>query len=533
MELRAYQTYCMRQIREKRLAGILRMILQSPTGSGKTVLAVALIIMALAQNKRILFVAHRIELLDQAIAKLIDWGVPETAIGVIRSGDPRVRPEAPVQVASIQSLTILPTVDLVIIDEAHRSASASYLKLFEAYTRAVIFGLTATPERLDGRPLTMYEVIIVVAQPQELALAGYIESPIVYTVPRELMPELEEVDYDSGDYNRKQLAVAVKQRRLIGSIVEHWKQRAEERTTIASCVDVEHSKQICKEFLAAGIPAEHADGKMAAKARKELIGRLRRRETLIVTQVDLWTEGVDEPCAKCGIMAKPTRSLTVYCQFGGRFLRPFQGIVPIILDHAGNYLLHGPLLENRIYRLDGRVKRPQGAAIATSCKYCNMGLPAGTKTCPDCKRPIAASSENARTIRTEDGFLIEAPPDETTIRRNFWQQKLRDASKLGYKIEWCKHAFKERFGEWPPPSWSVIPPRETKPADDATRRAQLNKLRGMSYRNKLGDPWVRERYYAMYQDTPEGLLQRETAARSVPQAETITKVLPPNEEFEI
>lgn len=533
MELRDYQNVCMIMIRERILAGIRRMILQSPTGSGKTILAVALIIKALEKNKRTLFIAHRIELLDQAIAKLIQWGVPETKIGVIRSGDPRVRPDAPVQVASIQSLQELPVADLVIIDEAHRSASKSYLRLFEAYNQSFIFGLTGTPERLDGRPLAMYEAIIVVAAPEALAMAGYIEAPVVYTVPPEMMPELSDVDYDSGDYNRKKLAVAVKQRRLIGSIVEHWQQRAEERTTIVFCADIEHSKKVCELFLEAGIPAEHADGKMKATSRRALLTRLRERQTLVITQVDLWVEGVDEPIAKCGVLARPTRSLTVYLQSVGRFLRPYEGIIPVILDHAGNYLLHGPPLFNHQYRLDGRIKRPQGASIATRCNYCNRALPAGTRVCP-CGKELSQPEENARMIRTEDGVLIEAPPDEATIRRMFWDRTTREADRMGYKIQWCKHQYKDRFGEWPPPAWSVIPKRNEKPVDDATKRANLNRLRGMSYRNKLGDPWVRERYFAMYQDTPEALLQREQSARfaTKPPIATVTPDAA-HEEFEI
>lgn len=516
MELRDYQRNCMSSIRERRLAGIRRMILQSPTGSGKTVLAVYLIIKALEQNKKILFVAHRIELLDQAIAKLIQWGVPEACIGVIRSGDPRIRSGAPVQVASIQSLRGLPAADLVMIDEAHRSASASYVRLFEQYIHAVIVGLTATPQRLDGRPLTMYETIIVVATPEALALQGFIEAPTVYTVDPELMPELSGVDYTDRDYNQKQLAVAMKRRKLVGSILDHWHQRAEERTTIVFCVDREHSRQVCKVFVDAGIAAEHADGNMKTRERRELIGRVRTRQTLVVTQVDLWIEGVDEPIAKCGVLARPTRSLTIYLQSIGRFLRPYEGIVPLILDHAGNYLLHGPPLFDHEYRLDGRVKRPQGERIATSCKLCYRGLPAGTKECPDCKVQLSLEQELLRRlpIHTEDGVLIEAPQDEATLRRMFWDRTTREATKLGYKIQWCKHQFKDRFGEWPPPSWSVLPKHgpET-PTDDATKRGQLNKLRGMSYRNKLGDTWVRERYYAMYQDTPDSLLKREEAAR--------------------
>lgn len=528
MKLRDYQIRCLQLIRECVLRGIKRMILQLATGGGKTVIAVALILLARQQGKRILFVAHRVELIDQAVAKLIQWGVQESEIGVIRGGDPRLRPGAPIQVASVQSMRDLPPADVVIIDEAHRSAATSYDKIFEAYTEALFFGLTATPERLDGRPLDMFQEIIVVTQPHELAIQGHIAAPIIYGVRDDELPDLSGVKVSGGDYNQKQLAEAVKARKLIGSIPDHWMARAEGRLTVVFCVDIEHSKQVCASFRERNIPFEHADGKTPEKQRRALITKLRNREILGVCQVDLWIEGVDIPEVKCGVLARPTQSLTIFLQSIGRCLRPYNNEVPLILDHAGNTLMHGMPLEPRKYSLTGRMKRLKGTQISHSCPLCYRGLPVDVPMCPDCRVPIPGapteeegSGGKQRVVRTEDGTLVELPQDEASIRLMFWNRTVRKAKEMGFELGWCKAQFKERFDGWPPPAWTVGVSTASHEADDPTRRTQLNKLRAIAYKQGKDEGWVSHRYRTMYGEEPSALSHRE-GSRVIRRSQPIT-----------
>jgi DNA repair protein RadD len=512
--LRDYQNRAIKDVYARLRDGIRRVILQSPTGSGKTIMAVVLILASIRQGKRVLFAAHRVELLDQTFAKLIAIGLDESMIGVVRGGDRRAKPDAPIQVASIASLRDLPPADLVIIDEAHRSSAASYKKLFESYPSAIFVGLTATPERLDGRPLDMYQEIVVVAQPRELAMAGHIMSPIVYSIDPKDMPDLAGVQRSGGDYKRGQLAVAVNKRKLVGDIVAHWQQRTEGLATIVSAVNIKHSKAICQAFLDQNIPAEHADGKMQREERRALIHRVETGQTLVVTQVDLFTEGVDLPIMKCSIQARPTDSLMVYMQSIGRTSRPYNGIISVVLDHVGNARVHGHPMEPRQYSLVGKRRRPKEAQIAKMCECFAMN-PVDAEVCEACGQKFGKEEGMGagRSIRTQDGFLVELPQDEASIRQQFWSRTAREANQMGFKREWVAYKFESKFGQWPPDSY-VLPEKPV--VDDTTRRKELDKLRAIAQRNGMGQGWALERYQARFDETAGELLERETLKRKPP-----------------
>lgn len=518
LTLRDYQTRALMAARDRIRAGVRRLIYQSPTGSGKTILAVAMILVMVGRKKRILFVAHRKELLDQAIAKLILAGMPETLIGVIRAGDKRVRPDAPVQVASIQSLRALPRADFIIIDEAHRSGAASYKRLFEHYIDAVIIGLTATPERLDGLPLDMFQEIIVVAQPRDLAMAGYIMSPICYSVDESELPDLSEVKKTAGDYNKGQLSIAVSKRKIIGSITEHWKARAEGRSTIAYAVTVDHSKLIIEAFRECGVTAAHLDAKTPMGDREVLLGKFSLGEILVLSQVDLLVEGIDIPRTKCIVQARPTESLTIYLQSIGRELRPWNNVIPILLDHAGNVRVHLPPMESREYSLSGRTKRPRDPSLTRTC-VCYAILAADARVCDSCGHKFdEATSDTVRKIRTKDGFLVAIPQDEASVRQQYWAQLAKEAIRIGYKREWVAYKFKDKFGTWPPDAFQ-LPDRPQ--VDDLTKRRELTKLRGIEHRAGYPMGWATARFETMFNDTVSELSERELLARRAPVPTTV------------
>lgn len=528
LTLRAYQNLAIDLVRARLKAGILRIILQLPTGAGKTVIAAFMMVGAIGKGMRVLVVAHRVELINQMVSKLILAGVPEASIGVIRSGDPRARPGAPIQVASVLSMRKTPMADLVIIDEAHRSSAASYKRIFEDLPNAIVIGLTATPERLDGRPLDMYQEIVVAAQPGELATAGYIMAPIVYSVPLEALPDLTGVRSVAGDYNRSQLATIVRKSVLIGSIVDHWLERAERRLTIVSAVTVAHAMDICKEFVARGIPAEHIDGNTKEQERKDILDRLRAGITLVVTQVDVWTEGVDIPEVKCIVLARPTESLTVYLQIVGRALRP--GGIPLILDHAGNVRFHGMPMEPRLYSLEGRRKRAKDNSLAKTCKRCFAMFPADAPACTVCGfEPSPEDREpGGRCVRTEDGFLVEVMQDEGSLRQQFWQRLAHEAVSVGFKRGWAAHKFKDRYGEWPPESWDLPEKKEKKSAPDTVRRKELNKLRAIGHKSGKDQEWALSRYKEMFGEEARDLMVREAQARK-----TVAKPEQVNDELDV
>lgn len=206
--LRPYQVEAVERVRAAIRAGKRRILLVLATGGGKTVVAAHVVSSAVAKSRRVVFVAHRRELIRQTFAKLVRNGLPPDLVGIVMAGVEsrpadlfahdvsalrddelwgalaRRRPTAPVQVASIDTLRNRqrPAGDLVIIDEAHRALAKSYRDLTEAYPDAVHLGLTATPYRADGRGLgELYEDLVVVASPRLLIEQGFLVAPRVFT----------------------------------------------------------------------------------------------------------------------------------------------------------------------------------------------------------------------------------------------------------------------------------------------------------------------------------------------------------------
>src|SRR5207249_3606119 len=140
------------------------------------------------------------------------------------------------------------------------------------------------------------------------------------------------------------------------NIVDHWLERAQGLRTIAFAISVEDSKRIVEEFVGRGVRAVHLDGKTPPAQRKQILEDLKAQRVDVVSTVDIWIEGVDIVSAKCAIIARPTKSLTVWLQSCGRIVRPWEGVTPVILDHAGNARRHGPPTLDREYSLTGRVR---------------------------------------------------------------------------------------------------------------------------------------------------------------------------------
>lgn len=331
-----------------------RTLIVGPTGSGKTVIASALCRRAFAANKAVLFLVHRRELAAQAIESLRRMGIPQHSIGAIVGGTAdgfEARPNAVVQVASIQALSNqeeLPKADLIIIDEAHHAAAPSYQALLTRYPHAVVYGLTATPYRLDGQPLgSVFETIVESAKPSELIDAGWLVRPTVYTVPPELRADLKRVRERAGEYDQAALARAVDKAPLIGSLVEHWKRLAARRPTVCYAVGIEHAVHIVESFREAGVTSELVCGVTPLDERAKLLEAIEDGALEVLVNVGVLLEGWDAPAVKCAVVARPTLSRVLWHQMVGRLTRPHWGAKPpIVLDHAGNAVRHGmPLLD--------------------------------------------------------------------------------------------------------------------------------------------------------------------------------------------
>ena len=477
ISLRPYQVDAVDRIRDSIRGGNKRICVCLPTGGGKTILAAHVAQQTIEGGKRVLFLAHRRELIRQPFCRFVGAGIEPDRIGIILAGVQsgpstmfpaatdaemwdgyaRRRPPAPVQIASIQTLSRrkAPPADLIVIDEAHRTLSKSYVDLLEQYPNAIVLGLTATPRRSDKRGLgEVYQDMVVVAQYRDLVASGSLVEPRVWTVPR--LPDLSNVRTKGEDYDPTQLDAAVNKSELIGDLVSHWQQHGNGAPTFAFAVSVAHSKRIAEAFVNAGIAAAHVDGETPTAQRDDTFARLASGDLQVVSGCDVFTEGVDVPCVKTVILARPTKSLRIYLQAVGRGSRPHENGHPfVVLDHSGCALEHGLPQEDRQWSLDPPKRRRPGVAPTKTCPQCYAVLPAACPVCPECgfEFPPAEKSE----LQQKDGALVEITPEAR------WDLVVAEWMRKNARLEvpmkpgWCYVRYKEKFG-CAPPAGSVAPP---------------------------------------------------------------------------
>jgi DNA repair protein RadD len=479
--LRPYQAEVIARFHAEVTVGRRRCLMVAPTGAGKTVIAGAIIAATASSGGRVLFLAHRRELIQQASAKLHAVGVDH---GIIQAGFP-TRPGERVQIASIQTLHAravrsnrieMPPADLVVVDEAHHARATTYAQILSAYPNAIILGLTATPCRGDGRGLgNAFDSIIECPPIAELITAGYLVGTRVYAPCR---PDLDGVRIQAGDYVENQLAERMNTKQLVGDIVTHWLRHAERRKTVVFAAGVAHSVHIRDEFRQAGVRAEHLDGATPAEERDGILAGLADGAVEVVTNAMVLTEGWDCPEASCLILARPTRHMGLYRQMVGRVLRPAPGKTDaLILDHAGAVFEHGFVDEPVIWTLDSdrRAENPMHASRAqgrarelTTCPECSAVRLEGTP-CTACgwrpqPKPKAFDVADGELGQVDRQRKVSAQAYGPQERASMHAQLTWIAQERGYKPGWAAHKFKERFGSWPT-ARNVNPVRP----DEATR----------------------------------------------------------------
>jgi DNA repair protein RadD len=519
MKLREYQTKAIVKAEELIRSGVRRFVLQSPTGSGKSLIGSHIMQRAIGKGSHTLFLAHRKELLTQIYDKLTDkehgCGVPEEYVGIIKSGErKRARPQAFIQIASVQTLKPeqAQQYQIIIIDECHRARAKTYMRILEQAPNAVVLGLTATPKRLDNKGLdAVFDDIVVVAYPSDLINAGFIMQPRVFTVDDAFLPNTRGVKTQGGDFNARDLAVAVNKAELVGSIVEHWLTRAKGLRTLCFCTGITHSKRVCEEFLAKGVRAAHVDGKTPDDERAKTLADLKSGELDVVCNCDLFVEGLDIIEVKCVILARPTKSLTIVLQQVGRALRPWQGVVPIVLDHAGNCRddRHRFPTLDRDYSLDGNVRPRTGVMRTTTCKVCFAVLPGSPASCPECGAPLRSTDRNPKE---SEGELVEVTPpnarphasDTLDHKHAYWNTLWLRAFDQGNSPGWVLHRFKDKYGEDPGNDWR-LPERPEKHYSQDEKLTWLKQWTGVAHRNGYRFSWVATKFRMKFGEDPDML----------------------------
>jgi superfamily II DNA or RNA helicase len=441
--LRPYQLDGIAAIREAFRNGVRRVLYQLPTGGGKTEIFKHIAEQAATRGKRVCILVHRKELVSQVHERLT---MPH---GVIMQGV-TPWPSLGLQVASVQTLVRrqhrYDPFDLLIVDEAHHAVASTYRTILTANPRAFVLGVTATPCRTDGKGLgECFDHLICGPGMQELIDAGYLKPARVYAPA---VIDTSSVHTRMGDFVRGELAAVCDTNTVTGDAIAHYRRHAHGLPAIAFCVSVAHAVHVAEQFKAAGYRSEFIEGSMHDRDRKRLISALGTGGLDVLTSCDLISEGVDVPVVSCGIMLRPTQSLTIYLQQLGRCLRPSPRYPEaIILDHAGNCLRHGLHTDDRTWSLSGSLKRPRDGEALPPMRQCpacyRVHRPA--PTCPDCGHVYVTVG---RAVTERDGELAEITARREARAEQAKAQTLQELEEIararGYKPGWARHVFAAR-----------------------------------------------------------------------------------------
>jgi DNA repair protein RadD len=448
MELRPYQIQMTNETRQHFQAGIRCVLNQAPTGAGKTLLVASMLKTAASRNIRSIFICHRRELIRQTS---IAFNALNIGHGVIGAGWP-FSPRPMVHIASIQtlknSLWKIHKPGLVVFDEVHHLPSKTWDKIYNYYSEAYIIGLSATPQRLDGSGLGKYFPVMVQGPSVQILIdEGYL-SPYKIFAPSNI--DISKVHSRMGDFISSELAATIDKPTITGDAINEYRKLANGKRAIVRGVSIEHSKHIAKQFNDAGISAQHVDGKTDTHIRDLAMESFRRGDTLVLSNVDLFSEGLDVPAVECIIDMRPTKSLILYLQFIGRVLRYVEGKTAIIIDMAGNCARHGLPCDEREWDLKGRdkkVKEDTGPMIRI-CKQCFGANNSYRKDCKYCGEVFTVQS---REVDYKDGELTEI--DIQAIRKSKRMEEgqcktLEELEELGrkrgYKAGWAQMRFRSR-----------------------------------------------------------------------------------------
>jgi superfamily II DNA or RNA helicase len=302
-----------------------------PTGSGKTIVFSDILQSSLSGgNDKGLVLVHRDELLRQAMEKLrLVW--PRVGISTVEAGYGNYAGQ--ITIASVMSivrrLDKIPRIHKVVTDEAHHAPARSWLKIYKRIGEIVPdwqhVGVTATPirtkgasdlEAIFGKPVYVKSIF-------ELIVEGYLSPLKGLEVRTEI--SVEGVGVQGGDFIAEELSRAINTKERNHLVVENYLELAADRKALVFAADLNHAKDLAATFKTHGVHAAWVSGKTPLSLRRSILEKLRGGELRVIVNCMVFTEGFDEPSLDAILVARPTRSLVLYCQMIGRGLRPYPG----------------------------------------------------------------------------------------------------------------------------------------------------------------------------------------------------------------
>lgn len=342
-----------------------------------------------------------------------------------------------------------------LVHNCHHAVAGQWRNVTDRNPNAFLLGLTATPERLDGKGLGIesggvYEKLVLGPSVKSLIERGYLSQPRVFAPP---------INFDdsalrtiAGDYDVKQMSEMLDQPQIIGDCVRHYSKICPNMPAIAFCSTIEHARHTAEQFCNAGFNFKCIDGTMSDFDRRDAIEGLGSGRYDGLTSCNIISEGTDIPVVGCAIFLRKTKSLSLYLQQAGRVLRPYSGKeYSIILDHVRNVENHGFPEDERDWSLEGRrkQKRDEDEIFIRTCPQCYACYKSSLRACPVCGFGAENAIKSQREIEFIDAELVEIQKVKKERERkeaNAFNKLLELGKQRGYSnpYAWAKIVLNSR-----------------------------------------------------------------------------------------
>lgn len=440
MSLRDYQNELIKKLFKAYADGFTAPCIVLPCGGGKSVITAEIAKRFTDDNKLVLFLVHRRELVEQIFYTFCGWGV-DMSLCKIKM----------VQTAA-RNPGRLEKPDLIITDENHHSIAGSYKKIYDFFPDVKRVGVTATPERMGGKGLADVNDILIEGVNAKWLIDNNYLSPYDYYAPAVELPKFH---VRRGDYDLHEIksffASNVKQ--IYGDALKHYKRLAFGKQAIAYLPTIDISEAIAAKFNADGVAAAHIDGNTPKQERNDIINDFRSGKIKILCNVDLISEGFDVPDCECVILLRPTKSLILFIQQSMRCMRYKPGKRAIIIDHVNNVSEFGLPDQDREWLLEGHPKQGSPAQNAVKiCPECFATVRNTVSVCPHCGYAFKAERRQRHETRTEvlDVELVKHREIER-VRQFLTPSECQNLNDLklyaeihGYKPGWVYYQQKSR-----------------------------------------------------------------------------------------
>lgn len=417
MMLRDYQLDLYNKTVEAFKQGFHKPLIVAPCGAGKSYLFAEMI---RKTNGEVLVLTHRQELKQQHEELFRKLGIANARVTMI--------------LTEANRLGKYPTPALIAADEAHLSRSNSWMKVVQYYNTWTV-GFTATPARLDGKPLgDVYDTLI-----EGVDVKWLIEhkrlAPYEYYAPT--VVDTNGLRTIAGDYVASDLERLMNDRAIYGDVIKHYQKLAPGERSICYCVSVEHAKRTADLFTNAGISAKAISAGTPANERAAIMDAFRRGEISVLCNIGLISEGVSIDEVTCCMLLRPTESVALGIQQMMRCMRYLPGKTAKIIDFVGNYTRVGLPDDDREWSLGEPLKRKKqlnenGDFYIRSCPACFMTF----QTAPICPFCGATYPLHQREIKAHEEVELQRITAEEAAR-------VEEEKKKARREQWKANSFEE------------------------------------------------------------------------------------------